>query len=108
MPGVGIVDKKFTLPKPLAHLFRHLVNVVFEESLRRGGRAHKDLMSVLEESRSCIIPNPSSTLAVIIGIEQKKVQVIHLVLLTLVHHLCAPFCFHCLGPALDPRFHSSQ
>ena len=39
--------------------------------------------------------------------EQKMLQVIHLVLLTLVHHLCTPFCFHCLGSALHPsRLHS--
>jgi len=37
---------------------------------------------------------------------QEKLQVIHLVLLTLVHHLCTPFCFHLLGPALDRCFHS--
>ena len=36
-------------------------------------------------------------------IEQKKLQIIHLFLLTLVHHLCAPFCFHSLGPALHRR-----
>ncbi|KAG0632563.1 hypothetical protein HOY80DRAFT_1067793 [Tuber brumale] len=34
-----------------------------------------------------------------------KLQVIHLVLLTLVHHLCTAFFFHHLGPAL-PSPHS--
>ena len=39
-------------------------------------------------------------------IEQRKLQVIHLLLLALVHHLCTPFCFHCLGCVLHPRLHS--
>ena len=41
-----------------------------------------------------------------IVIAKKKLHVIHLVLLMLVHHLCTPFCFHCLGPVLHPRLHS--
>ena len=42
------VETIFTLPKPLGHLFCHLVNIVFERSVGRGGRAHKDFMSVPE------------------------------------------------------------
>ena len=96
----------FTFPKPLVHLC-HLVNIVLERTVRRGGWAYIDLMSVLKkEFRSWPIPHPSSTPVTIIAIEQKKLHVIHLVLLTLVHHLCTPFCFHGLGPALHPRFHS--
>jgi len=41
-----------------------------------------------------------------IVIEQKKLQVIHLFLLTLVRHLCTPFFFHCLGPVFQPHLHS--
>ena len=42
------VETISTFPKPLAHLFCHLVNILFEWSVGRGGRAHKDFMSVLE------------------------------------------------------------
>ena len=42
------VETIFTLPKPLAHLLCHLVNIVVEKSVGRGGRTHKDFMSVLE------------------------------------------------------------
>ena len=63
-------------------------------------------MSVLRDFRSWPIPFPSNTPVMIIAIKQKKLQVIHLFLLTLVHHLCIPFRFHCLGPALDPCLHS--
>ena len=77
-----------------------------KEVLEEGGNAHIDLMSVLNESPSCRIPNRSNTPAAIIVIEQRKLQVIHLVLPTLVHHLCTPLCFHSLGPVLHPRLHS--
>ena len=63
-------------------------------------------MSVLMYSRSMPIPYPSNTPVTMIAIKQKRLQVIHLVLLTLLHHLCTPFCFHCLGLALEPRIHS--
>ena len=63
-------------------------------------------MSVLRNSRSWPIPNTSNTPAMMITIELKKLQIIHLLLLTLAHHLCIPFRFHGLGPALDPRIHS--
>ena len=78
---------RFTLPKPLAHLFCHLVNIVFEGSVGREGLAHKDFMSVLALFRSWFIANASSTPEAMIAIEQKKLQVIHLVLLAPVHHL---------------------
>ena len=41
------VEKMFSLPNSLSHLFRHVVNIVFEGGLIRGDRAHKDFMSVL-------------------------------------------------------------
>ena len=43
-----IAETMVTLPKPLAHLFCRLVNIVFEGGVGRGGQTHKDLMSVLE------------------------------------------------------------
>ena len=42
------VETIFTLPKPVAHLFYHHVNILFEWSVGRGGQSHKDFMSVLE------------------------------------------------------------
>ena len=99
-------DTLFTLPKPRVHLFYHLVDIVLEEGPRKGGQTYRDLMSVLSNFRSWPIPFPSNTPVMIMAIEQKRLQVIHLVLLTLVHHLCIPFRFHCLGPALDPCLHS--
>jgi len=107
LPLEGLkVEMMFTLPKPLANLFCHLVNVVFEGRVGRGGRACKDFIYLLSLSPSCFIPNLSSIPAVMIATEQKELQVMHLGLLAPVHHLCTPFCFHCLGPALDARFHS--
>ena len=76
------------------------------EVIDEGGKAHIDLMSVLNTSPSCRIPNRSNTPATIIVIEQRKLQVIHLVLLALVHHLCASSWLHSLGPVLHPRLHS--
>src|SRR5437879_13338805 len=65
-----------------------------------------DLMSMLPWFPSLTNPIRSNTPATMIIIAQKKLHVIHPVLLTLVHHLCTPFFFHCLGPALNPRLHS--
>ena len=98
----------FTFPKPLVHLQCHLVNIVLEGSTKGGGGvyAYIDLRSVFRSSPSDFIPNRSNTTAAMIVVEQKKLQAIHLFLLTLVHHLCAPFCFHCLGPVFHPCLHS--
>jgi len=101
-----IREALFTLPKPLVHFSRHLVNIVIEGSIRRVEQALRNLVSVLTNFLSSPIPNPSNRAVVMIAVEQKTLQVIHLVLLTLVHHLCILFCFHRLGPALDLRIHS--
>ena len=68
-------------------------------------RAYSDLMSVPQYIPSWSMPNRSKSPATMIVIKQKKLQIIHLVLLTLVHHLCTPFCFHCLGPVFQPHLH---
>jgi len=104
--GKSTRETPFTLPKPLAHLFCHIVNIVLEGSVRRGGRAYRDLISVLMNSLIMAIPDPSKTPVMMIATERNKLQVIHLVLLTLAHHLCTPFRFHFLGSVLDPRLHS--
>ena len=96
----------FTLPKPLAHLQCHLFNIALAGNAGGGGGAHIDLRSVLQTFLSDCIPCASNTARRMRFIEKKKLQIIHLVLLTLVHHLCPPFCFHCLGPDLHPRLHS--
>ena len=45
-------DTLFTVPKPLVHLFYHLVDIVLEGGVGRGGQAYRDLMSVLSSLRS--------------------------------------------------------
>ena len=102
-----IIDTLFTLPKPLLHLFVTLLMLCSKELLE-DGNAYIDLMSVFNTLPSCWIPNRSNTTETMIVIANKTLQVIHLALLTLVHHLCAPFCFHWLGPVLRPCVHSSS
>ena len=68
-------------------------------------QAYIDLRSVLQTYPSVIIPIASNTPATTIVSKQNKLQVIHLVLLTLTDHLCTPFCFHRFGPILCPSLH---
>src|SRR5205807_1586522 len=76
-------------------------------AIERGGVVtYIDLMSVLKEFPSVTIPIRRNAPAAITAIKHTKLQTIHLVLLTLFHHLCTLFCFHSLGLVRHPRLHS--
>ena len=50
------METAFTLPKPLVHLYCHLVNVVFIGSTKGGRDAYIDLRSILQTRPSDFIP----------------------------------------------------
>ena len=63
------MERTFTLPKHLAHLFYHLVHMVLDLESGREVRAHKCFVSVSEPCWSSFIPNRSSTPVLMIAIE---------------------------------------
>jgi len=81
-------EKLFTLPKPRAHLFCHLVDIVLPGSTER---AHIDLRLVLRYIPSLIIPIWSNIPAKNIVIKQKKLPIIHPFLLALPTTSAPPF-----------------
>jgi len=61
LKGVFIRETPFTLPKPLAHLFYHLVSIVLKGVLEECVYTYIDLMSVCTRSESFRIPDRSNT-----------------------------------------------